>query len=403
MKERKEFNVYRTIATSSIILFSCAFLFSCSRAPQNVESRVMTQGASVSSEPTAVRTLDLQYAKGFRVVFYSDDSIRVFVQGEENELVLFPKDSAIPSGLKPIEGKNLQIARYPIENVYLAASSATDLFLRLDSLDKIAACSTKASDYAIEAMAERIERGDCAYVGKYGAPDFETLLALGCELAIESTMIHHSPKTKEQLERLGTAVFVERASYEEEPLGRLEWIKLYGVLLGKEKEAVDYFDAQKAKVDAILAKRSASDSRPKSVALFYVSSNGYVNVRRPGDYFCKLVELAGGSYAFDNLDLNVGKISMQTISLNWEDFYRVATEADALIYNGTVDSNVESIDDLIGKNPLFADLNAVKEGNVWRANMTTYQESSRIAELVEAFYDVLNGTPTSSHYMLKLN
>ena len=49
---------------------------------------------------------------------------------------------------------------------------------------------------------------------------------------------------KEQLEQLGIPVLVERSSYESHPLGRMEWLKLYGVLLGKEELAKELFDEQ---------------------------------------------------------------------------------------------------------------------------------------------------------------
>lgn len=59
------------------------------------------------------------------------------------------------------------------------------------------------------------------------------ILNADCGLAIENTMIYHTPEVKEQLERFGIPVLVERSSYEEDPLARMEWVKLYGLLLGK--------------------------------------------------------------------------------------------------------------------------------------------------------------------------
>ena len=73
-----------------------------------------------------------------------------------------------------------------------------------------------------------MEDGRMLYAGKYNAPDYERILSGSCDLAVESTMIYHSPEVKEQLERLGIPVLVERSSYERHPLGRMEWLKLYG-------------------------------------------------------------------------------------------------------------------------------------------------------------------------------
>ncbi len=357
------------------------------------------QSLETAAEPRIVRSLETKYARSFSVDFYDDGVAAIKVRDEENELVLLPKDV----DQKRHEAPNRVFARYPLQNAYLAASSVNDFFLRLDSLDKIACTSTKAEDQLVPEMAARVASGETAYVGKYGAPEFETILGKGCDIAIESTMIYHSPKTKEQLERLGVPVFVERAIYEEEPLGRLEWIKLYGVMLGKEQEATEYFEAQRVKVEEILSKRAAADeAAQKKVALFYVTSNGYVNVRRPGDFYCKLVEIAGAQYAFDTLV--DAKSSQSSISIDWESFYAAAVDADVLIYNGTVDSALTSVADLVAKNPLFADFKAVKNGEVWRSNPEMYQETSMTAEIVQEFYDAFNAPEQrGSKYLTKLN
>ena len=41
-----------------------------------------------------------------------------------------------------------------------------------------------------------------------------------CDVAIESTMILHTPKVQEMIENLGIPVFIDRSSYEMHPLGR---------------------------------------------------------------------------------------------------------------------------------------------------------------------------------------
>ena len=57
-------------------------------------------------------------------------------------------------------------------------------------------------------------------------------------------MIYHTPEVKEKLEALGIPVLVERSSYETDPLGRMEWIKLYGALTGHYAEAAAFFDSR---------------------------------------------------------------------------------------------------------------------------------------------------------------
>lgn len=121
-----------------------------------------------------------------------------------------------------------------MQNIYLVSTSAMDLFLHLDALDSIALSGTRAEGWYLDEAKQAMQAGRIAYAGKYSAPDYERILTAKCGLAVENTMIYHTPEVKEQLERFGIPVLVERSSYESSPLARMEWIKLYGILLGKE-------------------------------------------------------------------------------------------------------------------------------------------------------------------------
>ena len=128
-----------------------------------------------------------------------------------------------------------------LDNIYLVATSAMDLFCALDGLDSISLSGTNADGWYIDEAKKALEDGSISFAGKYSAPDYELILSKNCDLAIESTMIYHKPEVKEKLEQFGIPVLVEHSSYESHPLGRTEWLKLYGVLLGKEELADKLF------------------------------------------------------------------------------------------------------------------------------------------------------------------
>lgn len=353
--------------------------------------------ADGSSDITKTDSLELAYATQFSVDYYSLGYIHIHVE-DGNEYIIVPEGK---------EDNNLgyegaTIIRQPVDNIYLAASSAMDLFLQLDSLDMIKTCSTSAEDYSIQEVQDRINGGDISYAGKYSAPDYEMLLDMNSGLAIESTMIYHTPEVKEQLEKLGIPVIVERSSYEESPLGRLEWIKLYGVLLGEEEKAESFFQEQSKEVEALMDTLADGEiEQKKTVAFFYVSSNGYINVRKPGDYLSKMIQMAGGTYALENLHLDEEN-ALSTVNINWEDFYREAKDADILIYNGTVDGGIKSMDELVSKNELFSDFKAVQNGNVWCTNMNLFQETSKVKEVVKDFYSVINETDADPVFLYRV-
>ena len=346
-------------------------------------SNISAVADSDSVAPAFVEKMDLQYATEFSIDVYENGYASIHVT-DGNSYVL------VPEGYPKVylDDESATFIHMPCDSIYLAASSVMDLLNVLDCTDKIKACSTKASDYADSEIKDKIETGAINYVGKYSAPDYEKLIDLNVNLAIESTMIYHSPKIKEELQNIGIPVFVERSSYEKNPLGRVEWIKLYGLLSGKQDEANRIFDEQIKSVNNVidtlsnLIENDANQgaNTPK-VVFFYLSSNGYVNVRKPGDYVSKMIEIAGGQYAFDSLKIDEEN-ALSTVNISWEDFYVYAKDADVLIYNGTIDGGIISKEDLIKQNAMFADFKAVKENRVYCSNNNMYQETSKIGNII---------------------
>ena len=241
----------------------------------------------------------------------------------------------------------------------------------------------EADGWYIPEAKEAMEQGRMEYAGKYRAPDYELLLSRSCDLAIESTMIYHTPEVKEQLEDFGVPVLVERSSYENHPLGRMEWIKLYGLLLGREDAAAEYFDTQVEKLRDILQ----TENTGKTVAFFYITSNGAANVRKSGDYLAKAIELAGGTYLFQDLP---GEDNAQaTTNLQMEAFYAKAKQADVLIYSSTIDGELQTMEELLEKSPVLSDCKAVKEGAVWCTGKNLFQESLGLGDLMVDIHKIL--------------
>ena len=181
---------------------------------------------------------------------------------------------------------------------------------------------------------------------------------------------------KEQLERFGIPVLVERSSYEADPLARMEWIKLYGILLGKEEAAERIFSQQVERITPILKQEPTG----KTAAFFSITANDLANVRKGGDYVARMIEMAGGSYVFAGL--TDGGNNLSTMNLPLEDFYAGAKDADVLIYNSTIEGVVTSREQLVAKFALLAEFKAVQNGNVWCTSQSFFQQSMELADLI---------------------
>ena len=271
-----------------------------------------------------------------------------------------------------------------------------DLVCEIDGLSNVKYTALKEKDWYVQKAADAMKSGDLIYAGKYSAPDYELLLAGGCKFAVENTMISHNPEVKEKLEELGMKVFVERSSYEKHPLGRLEWIKLFGVLFGKEQQAKAYFDAQVEQVKPILEKENTG----KTVAFFAVSSDGTITVRKTNDYVASMIGLAGGNYSLGGYT-DGEKNALSTMKMQMEDFYAAEKDADILIYNGTIEGELKTVDELIKKNSLFEDFKAVKNGQVYTTGSNFYQQSTGTCDFIEDLNKILTGDADTSYRFLK--
>ena len=340
-------------------------------------------------------SMELKYAEQFSVD-YCENGCSVVTIGDDKFLVV-PEGTAVPD-----DTSGMTVIQQPVENIYVAASSAMDLFDGIDKLDEVKMTSTAENGWSLPHIQDAIDSGKIKYIGKYSSPDYESLVADKCGLAIESTMIYHTPEVKEQLESFDIPVLVERSSYETHPLGRMEWIKLYGLLTGDYSSAEQLF-TEKTKAFEKLSVSDIPENERKTAAFFYITSNGYFSIRKPGDYVSKMIELAGGRYIFTADDLSVDDNALSTMNIQTETFYDIARDADILIYNSTIDGELETADQLIEKSSILADFKAVRNGNVWCTGQNMFQQSTGAADMICDLNSVFTGSaPDELTYLHRL-
>ena len=351
---------------------------------------LVLSGCSSKTEPANTESLvfshhyQLDYAQQFTADCYEGGYTMVSIPDSGQKFLVVPQDAAEVDSLPA----DVTVLRQPVENIYLVSTSVMDLILHLDALDSITLSGTKAEGWYLPEAKQAMEAGRIAYAGKYSAPDYEQILAANCGLAIENTMILHTPEVKEQLEHFGIPVLVERSSYESGPLERMEWIKLYGILLGKEDTAEQVFAAQEAAIAPLLEQEPTG----KSCAFFSLSSNNLATVRKGSDYVAKMIEMAGGAYVFSDLTDNGN--SLATMNLPLEDFYAGAKDADVLIYNSAIEGTIASVSQLTEKFPLLSEFKAVQNGQVWCTSQSLFQQSMALADLILDMNKVFTeGTP----------
>ena len=344
---------------------------------------------------TLIDSLPLLYTKGFEVEHYEDNAKNRYsfitiadgnMSGETSQYFLMASGGKGDiSLLEENKKKNPGLTViYDTKKTCIVSGQAMDPVAKLGAIENIAFSGRKKDDWAIPEAKDAMEKGGILYAGKYSSPDFELLLSGGCGLMIENTMIYHNPKIKEKLESIGIPVLVERSGYEDDPLGRLEWVKLYGAIFDREEEAKKLFDEQVERIEKV----KGLPETDKTVAVFSVDSNGRVSVRRPGDYISRMIELSGGKYLPKG---PLGDSSSSTVKLSMEDFFLKCESADILIYNSTISGEIEKKSDLVSKSKILKDMKAFKEGDIYCLSSDYYEMSMSTADFISDMRKVLLG------------
>lgn len=344
------------------------------------------------SELEKTGELPLQWAREFSVDRYAGgyDVIRV---SDGRTYFVVPEKGTVPDSVP----EDWTVLQKPLKNIDVVSSAAMDVFLKLDAMDCVDFTGLPENQWYLPEVREAMEKGTILYGGKYSAPDYEQLRSHQCGVAVENTMIYHTPEVMEQLESLGIPVFVDCSSGEETPLARLEWLRLYGILLDREEladrllsEQTDYFQ-----------KLGEIPSTGKTVAIFSINTSGEAVVRTNTDYLASMLETAGGIYAFSDLK-PAGKRVSSTATIAMEQFYKTAKNTDILIVNSSLTDHCETLEELKEKSPMFQNMKAVQSGSVYITEDSLYQSSMELGDITDEMHRLIQGQDEGLVHFRKL-
>ncbi len=182
----------------------------------------------------------ITYAKGFTLASYDDFYVVRITQPwvgakEQFTYVLKREQARVPDSL--LQYTQVQI---PIQTI---ACTSTTHIPALDVLDKVSSLIGFAGlDYiSTQSVRDRIEQGSVQELGQNEALNVETLIDLQPDVLMTFAM-DHSNKALQTIEQAGIPVLYNGDWTEQNPLGKAEWIKLFGVLFDREAEANQFFN-----------------------------------------------------------------------------------------------------------------------------------------------------------------
>lgn len=329
--------------------------------------------------------MTVEYAENFSIKLYKGGYRMVTAGAEGKSFLVVPEGMTVPADLDA----GVAILQQPIDKMYVASANMMGLLDELDALSAVKLVATDVSGWHLPNIKAAMEAGSIAYSGKYSAPDFEMITNANIQLHVDTAMIDDTPEVEEKFDELGIPTLIENSSAENHPLGRIEWVKVLGVILGRETEANALFEAKKEVYNACLD----TEGTGTTVALGYITSKGKGYARNGGDYLAQMIDLVGGEYFQKDLNPEASGNSNMTI----EEWYALFKDADYLFY-WNLGEKFYSIEEMIAYNPLFADFKSVQNGNVWITAPDWSQTS--LTNIMQDMYAILHsadGDVTTDH------
>ncbi len=227
-----------------VLLFSCFTLVSCKKETTTVPLKK-----------------SFAYAKGFSIETEGSNSKITIFNPYKNaaknyQFLLVPKGDKIP----PHDSKT-QIIRTPVEKIIATSTTHIPLLELLEVTHTLVGFPNTDFVSSIKTR-ERIDNGSIKDVGRESSLNTELVLALQPEVLVGFS-VDKPNKSLLNIQKSGIPVLLNGDWLEASPLGRAEWIRLFGALYQKEAKADSIFkeiESNYIKAKAIAAKSKNTPS-----------------------------------------------------------------------------------------------------------------------------------------------
>ena len=164
-------------------------------------------------------------------------------------------DSADVAATLPSGGSMVVV---PVQRALVATSPLCQLMVWLGAGEKVKAV-LDAQYINQPLMAQRMARGSVADCGNSASPDIERIVQVSPQAAFLSV---YEGSGESRLAKTGCAVIDCVEYMEPTALGRAEWMKFYGLLLGRERQADSLFASVRRNYQRIKAEAGRAKSCP---------------------------------------------------------------------------------------------------------------------------------------------
>ena len=246
----------------------------------------------------------------------------------------------------------LQAIQVPVKNIVVTSTTHIPMVELLQSENTLVGFPN-GQYISSERTRKLLDAGKITEVGKENSLNTEILLDLHPDLVVGFS-VTSADKSLTTLQKAGINVIYNGDWLEETPLGRAEWIKFFGVLLDKEKQADSIFKAIETNYKN--AKKKALQSfRKATVVSGAIMSKDIWNLPAGESYVAQFLKDANLSYLWKDTK---GKGSL---SLSFESVFDKGANAEFWIAPGYFTSKKQ----LLESNALYAKFKAFQDDQIY--------------------------------------
>ncbi len=220
---------------------------------------LFTQCKQVTKKTIEKKTVQstVKYAKGFDIISENGAKKLVIKRAFQNSEQQFSYTLAKQTNLL---NKEIKV---PIERIVVTSTTHIPK-LELLHVENTIVGFPHTQYISSKRTRNRIKEGHIVELGLEQDMNTEKLIDLKPELVI-GFALHPNTKLYQNIKRTGIPVIFNGDWLEETPLGRAEWIKFFGALYGKEKEADSIFTS--IETEYLKAKKIAKNSKKRPTVL----------------------------------------------------------------------------------------------------------------------------------------
>lgn len=260
-------------------------LFGCKK--QESESEVKLETAKNSIEYAS--GLSIVKQEGYSVVTVSDPWPNA---NTKFTYVLKEKDAKVPDSLQ-----KYTTIKVPLESIVVTSTTNIPFLEMLEVENKLV--GFPHTDYvSSEKTRALIDKGAVKNVGQNEKLNIEQLIDIAPELIV-TFGVDNNNQMLDNLKKSGLNVFIQADWMEQSPLGKAEWIKLYGALFGKEDKAKELFD--KIVTSYNQAKKLVADKPATSTVLYGSMYEDVWYVAKGNSWVAQFMKDAQANYLWADL------------------------------------------------------------------------------------------------------